>query len=101
DGRTLEWEQIGINGLIADPQVPYIVRWLVGTDALHPSQAEPARAAIYSITIAGNRLRVRDRVVLGDTDALVEDLNIKYIAPSGTPGIAEVSLSTPKGTVTI
>jgi len=101
DGRTLEWEQIGIKGLIADPQVPYILRWLEGTEALHPSQAEPAQAAINSITIAGNRPRVRDWLGLGDTDELVEDLNIKYISPSGTPGIAEVSFSTPKGTVTI
>src|SRR5699024_12680172 len=60
DGRTLEWEQIGIRGLIADPQVAYILRWREGTEALHPSQAEPAQAAINSITITGNRPRVRD-----------------------------------------
>jgi len=101
DGRTLEWEQIGIKGLIADPQVPYILRWHNGTEDLHPSQAEPAQGTIESITIAGNRQRVRDWLGLGDTDELVDDLNIKYVAPSGTPGIAEVTFSTPKGQVTI
>lgn len=101
DGRTLEWEQIGIKGLIADPQVPYILRWQEGTESLHPSQAEPAQAAIESITIAGNRPRVRDWLGLGDTDELVDDLNIKYVSPSGTPGIAEVTFTTPKGLVTI
>lgn len=101
DGRTLEWQQIGIKGLIADPQVPYILKWNEGTEALHPSQAEPAQAAIESITIAGNRPRVRDWLGLSDSDELVEDLNIKYISPSGTPGIAEVTFSTPKGLVTI
>lgn len=101
DGRVLEWQQIGIKGLIADPQVPYILKWNEGTEALHPSQAEPAQAAIESITIAGNRPRVRDWLGLGDSDELVEDLNIKYISPSGTPGIAEVTFSTPKGNVTL
>ena len=27
DGRELTWQQIGIKGLIADPQVPFIIRW--------------------------------------------------------------------------
>ncbi len=101
DGRTLEWMQIGIKGLIADPQLPYILRWNDGTEHLHPSQAEPAQAAIESITIAGNRPRVRDWLGLSDTEEYVEELNIKYISPSGTPGIAEVTFSTPKGLVTI
>ena len=26
DGRELIWQQIGIKGLIADPQVPYMLR---------------------------------------------------------------------------
>lgn len=81
--------------------MPYILRWNEGTEDLHPSQAEPAEAAIESITLAGNRPRVRDWLGLADTDEMVEDLNIKYISPSGTPGIAEVTFSTPKGLVTV
>ncbi|BBE22248.1 hypothetical protein MN0502_11310 [Arthrobacter sp. MN05-02] len=27
DGQELTWQQIGIKGLIADPQVPYLLRW--------------------------------------------------------------------------
>jgi catechol 2,3-dioxygenase-like lactoylglutathione lyase family enzyme len=27
DGRELVWKQIGILGLIADPQVPYMLKW--------------------------------------------------------------------------
>ena len=33
DGRELVWQQIGIKGLIADPQVPYLLKW----------EGEPAR----------------------------------------------------------
>src|ERR1700754_395583 len=34
DGTNLEWKQIGINGLIADPQLPFFIEWL-SPAALH------------------------------------------------------------------
>ena len=60
DGRELTWQQIGINGLIADPQVPYMLRWDDGTEDLHPSKALDPAGRISKITIAGSRDRVRD-----------------------------------------
>lgn len=60
DGQELTWRQIGINGLIADPQVPYMLRWDDGTEALHPSKALEPVGQISSISIAGSSDRVAD-----------------------------------------
>ena len=34
DGRLLEWKQIGIKGLMADPQLPYFLKWESPADVL-------------------------------------------------------------------
>ncbi|XNZ00618.1 VOC family protein [Micrococcus luteus] len=101
DGRELTWQQIGLKGLIADPQVPYIVSWDEGTEDLHPSLAAPAEASISSLTLAGSRERVRSWLGLDDPSQTVEDLDIEYAAPSGTPGLLTVTFETPKGTVSL
>ncbi|MFB9074788.1 VOC family protein [Citricoccus parietis] len=101
DGRELTWRQIGIKGLIADPQVPYLLRWDEGTEDLHPSQAHTPQAELSSITIAGSRDRVRGWLGLDDSEETVEDLNVVFESPSGTPGILEVTFETPKGTITL
>ena len=31
----------------------------------------------------------------------MEDLNVEYVAPSGTPGIVSVTFRTPRGDVTL
>ena len=36
DGNLLEWEQLGVKGLQADPQLPFFVHWLSDAGA-HPS----------------------------------------------------------------
>ncbi|GAA1664536.1 hypothetical protein GCM10010977_03770 [Citricoccus zhacaiensis] len=101
DGRELTWRQIGIKGLIADPQVPYLLRWDEGTEDLHPSQAHTPQAELSSITIAGSRDRVRGWLGLDDPEETVGDLNVVFESPSGTPGILEVTFETPKGTITL
>ena len=98
DGRELTWQQIGINGLIADPQVPYMLRWDEGTEDLHPSKALDPAGRISKITIAGSRDRVRDW--LGQPDqSPVGDVEVSWQAPNGTPGILSVTFTTPKGEV--
>ncbi|GAB3620447.1 hypothetical protein GCM10027417_17080 [Glutamicibacter endophyticus] len=100
DGRELTWRQIGIKGLIADPQVPYLIRWDEGTEELHPSRALEPRGSISQISIAGSRDRVLEwlgqprEVVLGD-------VIMNYQAPNGTPGIMSVTFETPNGTVVL
>src|SRR3954453_19577948 len=36
DGNELRWKQIGVNGLIADPQLPFFIQWESPAE-LHPS----------------------------------------------------------------
>lgn len=100
DGQELTWRQIGINGLIADPQVPYMLRWDDGTENLHPSKALEPVGKISSISIAGSSERVADW--LGQPEQLpVGDVAVDWQAPNGTPGILSVTFETPTGSVTL
>ncbi|MDQ0094740.1 hypothetical protein J2T21_002633 [Paeniglutamicibacter psychrophenolicus] len=100
DGQELTWRQIGINGLIADPQVPYLLRWDDGTEDLHPSKALEPVGKISSISIAGSSERVADW--LGQPEQLpVGEVVVDWQAPNGTPGILSVTFETPKGSITL
>ena len=59
DGRELVWKQIGILGLIADPQVPYMLKW-EGDPELHPSNAYASNVKMSALTIAGSAERVTE-----------------------------------------
>jgi hypothetical protein len=99
DGRELVWQQIGIKGLIADPQVPYMLKW-EGDPALHPSLARPSTVRLASLTIAGSAERLTEW--LGEpVEQPLEDVAVEWIAPRGTPGIMSVTFETANGPVTI
>ncbi|GAA3700948.1 hypothetical protein GCM10022377_12970 [Zhihengliuella alba] len=101
DGQELTWQQIGIKGLIADPQVPYMIQWDEGTEKLHPSQAvERPEGQIAQICIAGSRDRVRDWLGRPEQSPL-GDVTVDWQAPNGAPGILSVSFMTPHGLVTL
>ncbi|MFC6396412.1 VOC family protein [Luteococcus sanguinis] len=99
DGRLLEWQQIGIKGLMADPQLPYFVKWLSDEDVL-PSALE-GDIKLVEMDIAGSTSRVADwlGVEIGDE---VDGVRIEFSAPNGMPGIDKVQFEVPgKGIVTI
>ncbi len=99
DGRELVWQQIGIKGLIADPQVPYLLKW-EGDAGLHPSQAAASTARLAKLTIAGSAERVTEW--LGEcVEKPLEDVAVEWLAPHGTPGILSVTFETPQGFVTV
>ncbi len=101
DGQELTWQQIGIKGLLADPQVPYMIQWDHGTEKLHPSQAvESPEGQIAQICIAGSRDRVRDWLGRPEKSPLGE-VTVDWQAPNGAPGILSVSFMTPHGLVTL
>lgn len=104
DGRDLSWTQIGILGLIADPQVPYILRWDEGTEDLHPSRAETPQATLTALTMAGSSTRLQDWLSVSteeDLNGVLEGVSLNWLAPSGTPGVLSATFSCPNGTVTI
>jgi len=101
DGRELTWRQIGIKGLIADPQLPYFIRWDEATAELHPSTAlGGAQGAITAVSLAGNPERVHEWLGGPEADP-AGTVDLSYTAPSGQPGILSVTFETPKGTVTV
>ncbi len=100
DGQELTWQQIGIKGLIADPQVPYMIRWDEGTEAIHPSQARPASVRLSALTIAGSAERVTEWLGTPAAHPL-DNVDVEWIAPNGTPGIMSVTFETSRGSVRI
>lgn len=99
DGTSLKWQQIGINGLIADPQLPFFIHWDVPAE-LHPSAGADGTVSLAGIEIAGDPQRVSEW--LGETvEAPLEDVKVEWVAPHGTPGILAAQVLTPNGIVRI
>jgi hypothetical protein len=99
DGKNLTWKQIGINGLMADPQLPFFVQWS-GDPADHPGQGGHPDFTLVCLEIAGDPQRVSQW--LGQTvEAPLEDVKVEWVAPNGTPGIIAAQFLTPTGLVRI
>ncbi|MEP9362443.1 VOC family protein [Nocardioides sp. CN2-186] len=99
DGTELRWKQIGINGLIADPQLPFFIEW-DSTSHLHPSDGADEAFSLACLEIAGDPQRVSEW--LGESvEAPLEDVKVEWVAPNGTPGILAAQFLTPNGLVRI
>lgn len=99
DGRQLEWHQIGVKGLISDPQLPFMVRFDSESD-MHPSQARITDVQLAGMDIAGSPERVTEWLG-GPVEDVLASLDVIWSAPNGTPGVMAVSFATPDGLVTI
>jgi len=99
DGRLLEWEQIGIKGLMADPQLPYFLKWLSPED-VRPSALQ-GEIRLDGLEIAGTRSRVEEWLgtPLGDE---FDGVRVAFTALNGHPGLDAATFVTPnKGVVRI
>ncbi|WP_460468453.1 VOC family protein [Calidifontibacter terrae] len=104
DGTEVTWKQLGVKGLISDPQVPFFIQWSDG--ALHPSQIGSTDADLKSFKIAGSPDRVREWLGLSgmpgvDRDEWEPGIDFDFMAPNGTPGLVSVTFATPKGDIEI
>lgn len=98
DGVELRWAQIGVNGLIGDPQLPFFVAW--ETPELHPGAESDGRFSLACLEIAGDPLRVSKW--LGEpVESPLEDVKVDWVAPHGTPGILAAQVQTPAGLVRV
>ncbi len=95
DGVELRWRQIGIKGLIADPQLPFLIHWDTD-DQLHPSQAGPTTTRLTGLQIAGDPRRVLDWLGL-NPDFTVSTVEFSFVAPHGTPGLLSCTFETGRG----
>jgi len=99
DGTELLWKQIGVNGLISDPQLPFFVQWL-SPDTMHPSTGGVDDWSLACLEIAGDPQRVSEW--LGETvESPLEDVKVEWVAPHGTPGIIAAQFQTPNGLVRV
>jgi hypothetical protein len=99
DGTELRWRQIGVNGLLADPQLPFFVQWEIPPH-LHPSAGADGALSLGCLEIAGDPQRVSEW--LGETvEAPLEDVKVEWVAPHGTPGVIAAQVQTPTGLVRI
>lgn len=92
DGRLLEWHQIGIKGLMADPQLPYFLKWESSPDVL--PAALPGDISLGQLDIAGSRSRVEEWI--GEPLPEVFDgVRIVFTSPNGHPGLDVATFMTP------
>lgn len=97
DGTELRWKQIGVNGLIADPQLPFFIEWDSPAE-LHPSARADGAFSLARLEIAGDPHRVSEW--LGETvESPLEDVKVEWAAPNGTPGIVAAQFQTPSGLI--
>jgi len=99
DGVELRWRQIGVKGLLADPQLPFVICWETPPE-LHPSASASTDVAITALQIAGSPNRVREWLGLG-ADYAPTSVAFDWVAPHGNPGLLAVAFSTRGGTVMI
>ena len=99
DGTELLWKQIGVNGLLSDPQLPFFIQWESPAE-LRPGSGATGEFTLECIEIAGDPQRVSEW--LGESvEAPLEDVKVEWVAPNGTPGIVAIQIQTPRGLVRI
>lgn len=98
DGVMLRWRQLGIKGLMSDPQLPFYIHW--DDPSLHPSVGAQTDVTISGLQIAGDPDRVRDWLGL-PVDHTSSVIDFTFVAPHGTPGLLAVTFDTPDGPVTV
>ncbi|WP_026877867.1 VOC family protein [Jiangella gansuensis] len=98
DGFELLWRQIGVKGLMNDPQLPFFVHW-ESDPAEHPSQGGHD-VELLSVEIAGDPHRVSEWLGEPENHPL-DDVDVVWSAPAGVPGLQAVSFRTAHGEVRI
>jgi hypothetical protein len=98
DGVELRWRQLGIKGLISDPQLPYYIKW--DDESLHPSVGAQSEVTISNLEIAGDPARIRNWLGL-PAEHTATTVDFTFVRPHGNPGLMAVTFDTPDGPVTI
>lgn len=98
DGFDLVWKQIGVMGLMNDPQLPFFVHW-ESDPAEHPSKGGHD-VELLSLEIAGDPHFVT--AWLGEPeDHPLDDVDVRWLPPNGSPGVCSVRFRTTHGEVTL
>jgi len=98
DGVDLNWRQLGVKGLIADPQLPFYVQW--DDKSVHPSVGASTKVTISGLQIAGDSERVCEWLGL-PAEQTSTVIDFTFVDPHGAPCLQAVIFDTPDGQVTI
>jgi Glyoxalase-like domain len=98
DGIELKWRQLGVKGLMADPQLPFYIQW--DDQSPHPSAGATTDVTISGLQIAGDPERVCKWLGL-PADQTSNFIDFTFVAPHGNPGLLAVTFHTARGPVTI
>jgi len=99
DGVELFWRQIGVTGLMNDRQLPFFISWSIDPE-IHPSVGASGEVELSRLEIAGDPQRLADWLGQPESHPL-DDVDVDWIAPDGTPGLLAAHFRTPRGTVRI
>ncbi len=97
DGFDLRWRQIGVSGLHADPQLPFVVQWEAPPER-HPSVGASGKISLHALEIGGSPERVEEWLGEAALTALA-DVEVDWVARHGQPGIVAVHVETQSGLV--
>ncbi|MGA4506334.1 VOC family protein [Propionibacteriaceae bacterium G1746] len=92
DGRLLEWEQLGIRGLMADPQLPYFLKWI------SPAEVQPSalqgEITLEAMQISGNQHRVEEWIGT-EIDDQLDGVRMEFNSENGAPGLVAAVFNVP------
>ncbi|HSK25853.1 MAG TPA: VOC family protein [Jiangellales bacterium] len=98
DGVELLWRQVGVKGLMNDPQLPFFLQW-ESDPAEHPSRGG-AGVDLARLEIAGDPHRVAEWLGEPENHPL-DDVDVDWVTPDGSPGIVAAHFTTARGLVRI
>jgi hypothetical protein len=99
DGIDLRWQQIGVNDVAADPQLPFYVHWL--SDAEHHPGSSGCAVALTGLEIAGDERTVEQYLGTSARQPL-DGITVQWSAPDDEhSGVVAAEFSTAGGTVRI
>lgn len=99
DGVNLRWQQIGVNDVAADSQLPFFVHWL-SEDTLHPSAAGSS-IALARLEIAGSE-QVVDTYLGAPAQQSLGGVAVDWSVPTDDDsGLIAALFETASGTVRI
>jgi hypothetical protein len=99
DGFDLRWQQIGVNDVAADPQLPFYVRWLSDPDQ-HPG-SNGAAVTLTGLEIAGDEQAV-EAYLGGPAGQPLDGITVDWTAPEdGQTGVVAAQFRTADGAVRI
>jgi hypothetical protein len=99
DGFDLYWQQIGVNDVAEDPQLPFFVQW--DSDAEHHPSTPGSPIALRRLEIAGDEATV-DAYLGTSARQPLDGIEVEWLSPfDGDTGVVAAIFETPGGEVRV